>query len=260
MAYDDRIRDRNERRGLVTGIAMTVVLHVCALVLVSFSGLKYIYPPPEEESLLIDFSDDATAFVEARYGSEPQAAEVNLEEAVNFVQRSSSPEVADRENLTPETMQDDFGDVDVPAPEPEQPALDPRATFPGMAKKDTTLTAMHAASDSSALFKAGQPEGNTRSGRTDGKPNAHVQGRKVINANIPLPEYKVQESGIVVVNIVVDNYGKVIRAVPGGDGTTVLDKTLYAAARNAAMDTRFNKSADAPAMQEGTITYYFNLK
>ena len=117
----------------------------------------------------------------------------------------------------------------------------------------------HAAADSSALFKAGQAAGNTSSGRTDGKPNAHVQGRSTVG-NIPRPVYNVQESGIVVVNIVVDNYGNVVRAVPGGDGTTVLDKTLYAAARNAAMDTHFNMSADAPAMQEGTITYYFNLK
>ena len=237
MAYDGRIRDRNERRGVVTGIAMTVALHVCALVLVSFSGLKYIYPPPEEKSLLIDFSDDATAFVEARYGSEPQAAEVNLEEAVNFVQRSSSPEVADRENLTPETEQDDFGDVDVPSPEPEQPALDPRATFPGMAKKDTTLTAMHSAADSSALFKAGQADGNTRSGRTDGKPNAHLEGRRIIDDNIPLPEYNVQKEGTVVVTIWVNPYGEVEKAVAGSEGSTTLDAELCAAARNAAMKT-----------------------
>ena len=259
MAYDGRIRDGNERRGVVTGIAMTVVLHVCALVLVSFSGLKYIYPPPEEKSLLIDFSDDPAVLVEEHYGSEPQAEEPDLNEAVNFVQQSASPETADRENLTPETAPDDFGDVDVPSPEPEQPALDPRAAFPGMARKDTTLTAMHAASDSSALFKAGQPEGNTRSGRTDGKPNAHVQGRKVINDNIPLPEYDVQKEGTVVVTIWVDNYG-IVQKAEYGEGSTTSDAHLYAAARNAALKTRFNMDANAPAMQQGTITYYFKLK
>ena len=78
--------------------------------------------------------------------------------------------------------------------------------------------------------------------------------------NLPRPVYNVQESGIVVVDIWVDNYGNVAKAVPGGDGTTVLDKTLLNAARNAAMETHFNMSADAPAMQQGTITYYFNLK
>lgn len=259
MAGNNRIRENSERKGVVTGVVMTAVLHLCALALVSFTGLKYIYPPPQEQAMLIDFTDEPAALVEEQYGTEPQAEEVNLDKAVRLVQQSSSPEVADRENLTPETAPDDFGDVETPAPEPEQPALDPRAAFPGMARKDTTLTAAHAAADSSALFKAGQAVGNTASGRTDGKPNAHVQGRSTVG-NIPRPVYNVQESGIVVVNIVVDNYGNVVRAVPGGDGTTVLDKTLYAAARNAAMDTHFNMSADAPAMQEGTITYYFNLK
>ena len=231
MADNNSIRRSTERGSVVTGVVLTVGLHVCAAVLVSFTGLKYIYPPPQEQSMLIDFSEEPAALVEERYGMEPQADEPDPTEAVRLVQQSSSPEVADRENLTPETAPDDFGDV---------------------------LTAMHAAADSSALFKAGQADGNTRSGRTDGRPNARVQGRSTVG-NIPRPAYNVQESGIIVINIVVDNYGNVIRAVMG-DGSTVTDKTLYAAARKAALETHFNISADAPAMQEGTITYYFNLK
>ena len=58
----------------------------------------------------------------------------------------------------------------------------------------------------------------------------------------------------------VDQYGKVQKAVPGADGTTVTDKALWTAARNAALETGFNMSANAPALQEGTITYIFNLK
>ena len=63
-----------------------------------------------------------------------------------------------------------------------------------------------------------------------------------------------------VVKVWVDNYGNVKKAVPGADGTTVTDDKLWAAARNAAMKTHFNESIDAPAMQEGTITYIFKLK
>ncbi len=96
----------------------------------------------------------------------------------------------------------------------------------------------------------------TKAKIADGNPKAHVKGRNTVG-NIPHPAYNVQENGVVVVNIWVDNYGNVVKAVPGGNGTTVLDKTLYAAARKAAMETHFNMNADAPAMQEGTITYYF---
>ncbi|MCR4823995.1 MAG: energy transducer TonB [Bacteroidales bacterium] len=259
MQNDQIIRQKRERNAKITGILMTVVLHACALVLISFSGLKYLYPPPQEQSMLIDFSEEPEILAQQLQGREPLADEIDPEKPVELAQKSESPTEADRENLTPETRPDPAGDVEVPAPEPEEPALDPRAAFPGMAKKDTSLTAAHSASEASDAFKAGQARGNTESGRTDGKPNAHVKGRNTVG-NIPRPVYNVQESGIVVVDIWVDNYGNVVKAVPGGDGTTVLDKTLYAAARKAAMETHFNMSADAPAMQEGTITYFFNLK
>ena len=260
MKNDQIIRQKRERNATITGIAMTAVLHICALVLVSFTGLKYIYPPPQEQAMLIDFTETEEPVVQEPMGQEPLAEEIDLERPVELTQRSESPFEGERENLTPETKPDPVGDVEVPTPQPkEEPALDPRATFPGMAKKDTTLTAPHNATEGSEGFKAGQAKGNTDNGRTDGKPNAHVQGRNTVG-NLPRPVYNVQESGIVVVDISVDNYGNVVRAVPGGDGTTVLDKTLWAAARKAAMETHFNMNADAPAMQQGTITYYFNLK
>ena len=259
MHGDQIIRQKRERNAKITGIVMSGVLHLCALVLVSYSGLKYIYPPPQEQAMLIDFTEEVLSPEQEPQGQEPLAEEVDLTRPVELAQRSESPYEADRPNLTPQTRPDPVGDVEVPATDPEEPALDPRAAFPGMAKKDTSLTAPHGAQDPSGNLKAGQPQGNTENGRTDGKPNAHVQGRNTVG-NIPRPVYNVQESGIIVVNIWVDNYGNVVKAVPGGDGTTVLDKTLSAAARKAALETHFNMSADAPAMQEGTITYYFNLK
>lgn len=252
--------DKNELRSNLTGLALTLAIHVAAFTLVSFTGLKYIYPPPQEQSVLIDFSQEAEMQVKEILGQAPQAEEVDRSRPVELAQKSESPEVSERENLTPETKPDDFGDVETPAPEPkEEPVLDPRAAFPGMAKKDTTLTAKHSANESSDNFKAGQSDGNTKTGRTDSRPNAHVKGRRLIG-NLPTPVYDVQESGIVVVDIWVDNYGNVVKAVPGGDGTTVMNKVLINAARKAAMETHFNMSTDAPAMQEGTITYYFNLK
>ena len=260
MQNDQIIRQKRERNARITGLLMTVVLHLCALVLVSFSGLKYIYPPPQEQSMLIDFTEEPEEMSQQLMGQEPLADEIDPDRPVELAQKSESPEEGVRENLTPETKPDPVGDVDVPTPQPkDEPVLDPRASFPGMAKKDTTLTAPHNATESSDGFKAGQAKGNTDSGRTDGKPNAHVQGRSTVG-NLPRPVYNVQESGIVVVDISVDNYGNVVRAVPGGDGTTVTDKTLWAAARKAAMETHFNMSADAPVLQQGTITYYFNLK
>ena len=259
MGRFEELEKSREKKARITGIALTLVLHAGALALVSFTGLSYIYPPPQEQAMLIDFSEEEPG-IQQLQGREPRAEEVDLTRPVELAQKSESPEVSKSENLTPETAPDDFGDVPVPTPEPKsEPKLDPRASFPGMAKKDTSLTAPHAASEATDQFKAGQAAGNTAHGRTDGKPNAHVKGRNTVG-NLPRPVYNVQESGTVVVDIWVDNYGNVVKAVPGGEGTTVMDKALLTAARKAALETHFNMSADAPAMQEGTITYYFNLK
>ena len=128
-----------------------------------------------------------------------------------------------------------------------------------MSKKDTSLTAPHGAREASEGFKAGQPGGNTDAGKTEGYANAHLEGRGT-EGSLPRPSYNVQESGTVVVTIWVDQYGKVVKAQAGADGTTVTDKTLWAAARSAAMGTRFKQKIDAPALQQGTITYVFKLK
>ena len=58
MQNDQTIREKREHNARITGILMTVVMHVCAVVLVSFSGLKYLYPPPQEQTMLIDFSEE----------------------------------------------------------------------------------------------------------------------------------------------------------------------------------------------------------
>ena len=107
--------------------------------------------------------------------------------------------------------------------------------------------------------QAGDPEGNTQTGNPLGQPTAQLEGRAVIG-KLPLPEYAENLSGKVVVRILVDNYGKVTSATPGIEGTTVQNRTLWNAARKAALEARFNVSGSAPALQEGKITYVFTLR
>ena len=257
-----RERENRGRNASLTGIALTLLVHVAALCLVSFTGLKYIYPPPEESSFVLDFQqEEEEVVIKPKYGREPQGEKVDKEKEVELVQRSQSPYQSTAQNLTPAAKPDDFGDVETPEPEREkEPELDPRAAFPGMAKKDTNITAPHSAAEASATFKAGQSDGNVKAGKTDGTANAKVEGRTVTDPTMPKPFYNLQESGRVVVKIWVDPYGNVKKAEAGADGTTVTNAKLWAEARNAAMKTHFNMKPDAPAMQEGTITYIFNLR
>lgn len=252
-----RERARVERDSTLAGIILTVLVLVPSGLALSNAGLKYLDPPPPETTFVVDFSEEEEeAPRPPRVGRQPRSSEVDKSRPIELVQESRSKQVSERQNLTPATRQDDFGDVETEKVEVED-ALDPRAAFPGMGSKDTTITAPHAASESSDSYKAGQPEGNTTKGRADGAPNAHLKGRKTVGT-IPRPAYKVQESGTVVMDIRVDKSGKVVSAVVG-DGTTTYNKELVNAARKAAMETHFNTDGKAPALQEGTITYIFKL-
>ncbi|MBN1925483.1 MAG: cell envelope integrity protein TolA [Prolixibacteraceae bacterium] len=85
----------------------------------------------------------------------------------------------------------------------------------------------------------------------------NLSGRSAVS--LPEPLYPGNDEGIVVVEVTVDKYGKVTKATPGVKGSTSLNGELLKAAQNAALRTRFNENADAPAFQTGTITYRFVL-
>ena len=257
-----RTRQQRDKRANVTGILVTVAVHALALIICLTSGLSYLDPPPPERtSLVIEFEEEITVEkpTPSQIGREPQAENVDVTKPVELVQQAESPYVKDKPNTTPATKPDTHGDVEVPTPKVEEPKLDPRASFPGMSQKDNSATTPHSAAEASEGFKAGQPDGNTREGKTEGSANAHVKGRNVVGS-LPRPTYASQTEGIVVVQVKVDQYGNVTEAIPGAEGTTVTDKTLWNAARNAAMKAHFNMDAHAPAVQSGTITYIFKLK
>ncbi len=77
--------------------------------------------------------------------------------------------------------------------------------------------------------------------------------------SIPKPYYPGNEEGIVVVQVTVNKYGKVVKADPGVRGSTTYDASLLNAAKNAALKAKFNIDENAPAFQQGTITYRFVL-
>lgn len=253
-------RERREKRARVTGVALTVLLH-CALFGCCFlMGFTYLYPPPpEKEQILIDFSEmEVKKPRQTLDGARPNAVKPDPSEDINLVQKSEAQHIGTESNEAPEATVDDFGDVEAPEPERKK-EIDRRALFSAANNKTQKDTlAMQTADRVSDALKEGHAQGNTYTGETSGEPNAKVAGRSVVGA-LPKPSYGIQASGKVVVKIWVDNYGTVQKAVPGAEGTTANDKTLWQAARKAALGAHFNMDGDAPAMQEGTITYIFKL-
>lgn len=255
-----RERERQEKKSRVTGATLTVVMHIALLVCCFLTGFTYLDPPPpEQEQILIEFDEPEIQKPRQTWnGTSPRVSVPDPSKDINLVQRSEAQNEGTKSNEAPEATVDDFGDVDVSEPKREK-EIDRRALFTAADNKTQkdTLAAQTAREVSDAL-KAGHAQGNTRTGETSGEPNAKLAGRSV-NGTLPRPTYGVQKDGIVVVEIWVDNYGTVQKAVAGAEGTTVTDKTLWQAARKAALGAHFNMSADAPALQKGTITYIFRL-
>jgi len=253
-------RERQEKRSRVTGVALTVSVHIAFLICCFIMGFTYLDPPPpEQEQILIEFDEPELEKPKQTWnGTRPRAVEPDPSKDMNLVQRSEAQNEGTKSNEAPEATVDEFGDVDVPEPKREK-VIDRRALFSAAdnkTRKDTL--AAQTANKISEKLKAGHASGNTRTGETSGEPNAKLAGRSV-NGTLPRPSYAVNENGTVVVDIWVDNYGNVQKAVAGAQGTTVTDKTLWQAARKAALGAHFNMSADAPALQKGTITYIFNM-
>lgn len=237
---------------------MTVVIHGVLIAGSAVSGFTYLDPPPpEKEQILIDFEEVEIQKPKQRMdGTRPRAEEPSKE--IKLVQQSEAQNLGTRTNEAPEATVGDKGDVEVP--EPPRKEINRRALFSAANNKTQkdTLAAQTAREVTDAL-KAGHALGNTKVGESAGEPKANLKGR-TLNGTLPRPSYPVQANGTVVVKIWVDNYGTVQKAIAGAEGTTVTDKELWNAARKAAMGASFNMSADAPAMQEGTITYIFKLK
>ncbi len=253
-------RDIRQRNSRVTGVILTILAHGLLLVFGMIAGLTYLDPPPpEKEQILIEFDEMEIKKPKQTWnGSRPQAVNPDPTKPINLVQQSEAQHTGTKTNEAEESVIDDHGDVEVPQP-PREKEINRKALFAAAdnkAKKDT-LAAQTAREVSDAL-KAGHAQGNTRTGETSGEPNARLAGRSV-NGTMPRPSYNIQKAGKVVVEIWVDNYGNVQKATAGIEGTTVTDKTLWQAARKAALGTHFNMSSDAPAMQKGTITYVFTI-
>lgn len=255
-----RERERQEKKSRVTGVALTASAHLVILACCFMMGFTYLDPPPpEKEQILIEFDEPELLKPKQTWdGTRPKAVDPDPTKDINLVQRSEAQHEGTKSNEAPEATVDEFGDVDVPEPERKK-EIDRRALFSaaGNRTQKDTLAAQTAQQVTDAL-KAGHAQGNTKTGETAGEPNAKLAGRSV-NGTLPKPTYGVAKSGTVVVEIWVDNYGNVQKAVAGAEGTTVTDKTLWQEARKAALGAHFNMSAEAPALQKGTITYIFKL-
>lgn len=251
-----RDRQAQEKVSRWTGVGLTVAVHVIVVLCFVFSGFRYVWPPPQEK-ILIAFEDiDDLPLPEkppVKRG-DVAAEEVDLEKPVEEVVAAQSPLTSSTRNDATAANPTENGDVEIPKT-PETP-LDPKAVFPGHSKRDTSNTSQGAKNATDQLTP-GQVNGGP-DGATDGTANAHVSGWSTSHrGKLQAPRNK---KGTVVIDIWIDDSGRVTDAKLNAAKSTTLDKELTDKAIKAAKECTFRPIPGQEQKRTGTVTCNFNLE
>ncbi|BFP41821.1 hypothetical protein FGF1_26660 [Flavobacteriaceae bacterium GF1] len=134
------------------------------------------------------------------------------------------------------------------------------ALMGGIGKSEGTETGSEG--DDDRAGDKGRPEGNPYATSYYGAPGAGTGGYG-LNGRSLVSKGKVQqecnEDGRVVVRIVVDRNGKVIKATPGVKGTTNNAPCLLEPAKKTAFLHQWNLDSNAPSQQVGFVVVNFKL-
>ncbi|MDF0709010.1 MAG: energy transducer TonB [Bacteroidota bacterium] len=134
------------------------------------------------------------------------------------------------------------------------------ALIGGIGKSEGTTTGSEG--DDDRAGDKGQPDGDPYATSYYGSPGTGTGGYGLSGrslANKGKVQQECNEEGRVVVRIVVDRTGKVIKAQPGVKGTTNNAPCLLEPAQRTAMLHRWNPDSNAPAQQIGFVVVNFKL-
>ncbi|MCP9201603.1 energy transducer TonB [Gramella sp. GC03-9] len=257
---------------------ITVVIHVVLILLLIFFGLTYLDPPPES-GIAINFGTSEVGMGDEQpkepvksapqqTTAQPVKSEPVIEKEVVTQDIEEAPVIEKKKKETPveskpvEKPKEEPKPVKKPEPKPSKSTNDALSSILNGPERSGTASGGEG-NDNQAGDK-GSPEGDPNASSyygqgagLDGDGNYRLGGRSALNKEKFVQDCN--ESGIVVVKIVVDRTGRVISAQPGMKGTTNSASCLTEPAKRAALATRFNSDDNAPAKQVGTIIYNFKL-
>lgn len=272
------INTPNERKSL----AITTAIYAVLFLLLFFFGLSYLDPATEEGiAVNLGYSDYGSGNKQPlkpiKSAPKPTPATPEKVEALQETSKATKTKTLTQDN------------VDAPVVNTKKEKKKTKVKKPKEVKKEIPKPVQRKpdSSTKSALdsflngpkkngtSKSGEGNDNISGdkGKSNGDPNAksyygtgkgldgdgnyRLGGRKALNKEKRTPDCN--ESGTVVVRIVVDRNGKVLSATPGIKGTTNTASCLMKPAKSAALATKFNSDAKAPTKQIGSIVYIFKL-
>ncbi len=252
----------HEKKNNILAIAGTVSFHALLLLVFMNFALRTPLPLPDEEGVEVSLGN-SDAGMGTRQQPVAQPAPVSRtkplppgEELVTQ-KTEETPAIPAQKEIKKEPKPQPRPQPQ-PNPEPEPPRVDPRAMYRGKTQETQTD---QGGSTTSQVGDRGRPDGSPDGPSHEGSGGAeegisyNLSGRSA--TLLPRPDYPSREQGRVVVTIWVDREGRVVRSLPGSQGTTTSDPALRKAADEAALRTRFSPDPSAPHEQKGAITYIF---
>lgn len=270
-------QQEDRTRGRIVGGVATLLYAVLLVLLMLFVKFTLDQKPEESEGLMINFGNVEEAspgsdmrlndeIAEARQ-VERQTPPVKAEEEILTQDHEDAPEVQKpKEQKKKPKKEEPKKETPQPKKNTQPPAEKPRevnrkALFPGRTAGSTSTSEGTGKGAGNQGNLAGDPGGShdgTGTG-TGGSGTASLAGRSLVGA-LPRPDYGARDEGRVVVEITVDQQGRVTNAAYRSVGSTTQNSTLVGAALRAAKQARFNVDENAALSQRGTITYIFRMQ
>jgi len=236
------IKITNQQKGIIGTTLFHVVLLLCFL----FMGFKTPLPLPAEEGLEIDMGGGGG-------GGSSEPANVNSTPTTedNYVTQNSEESNAISENKVKKTKTE----TKVVEPVVRQELLYKKGSNSGGTGTGTGPGNGSGYGPGNGSGTGGGTGSGIGTGDGPGRgPGFSLKDRTA--KSLPAPDFnKVQ--GKVVVRIKVDPTGKVIDAEAISKGSTIANTRVWKKCEDSAMKSKFSAKADAPDVQQGTITYIF---
>jgi TonB family protein len=264
------------------GILGTFIVHNIIILILIMSYFTIKVHKPDEGGMLINFGTTEMA------GGQEELAVNEVQEQQQQASQQPASQVEDNEGIMTQDFEEAPAVVKKPEKKPEvkKPVEKPVETKPKTASKPVEETpkvntkALYSAKGKSNTENGtsqGTYKGSGNQGNPEGSPDSDnfaqgsgtglgiqvgggLENRRILA--LPKPEFRVQKEGKVVVEVTVNRDGTVVSATPGVKGTTIVDADLYAAAKKAALQSKFATLSETQAFQtqSGTITYHFKLE
>ncbi len=139
----------------------------------------------------------------------------------------------------------------------EERVVNQNALFPGRKEQSTAKSQGESAGSGNQGAESGGESGAAQGGGDDGVESMAVLKDRSVVGSLPKPTYNSNLSGRVIIDITVDDSGRVKTASYRAEGSTTNNSQLIAAAQEAALKARFTPSDNF--IQGGTITYIFKI-